>query len=725
MYKTIYVPVDNSDYSNQAIASAVELGRKFDSTMVGCHVYAASMHDYRFKQMEYTLPDEYLEETELDRQRKIHDSLITMGLELISESYLEPMKAVCDDADLEFEPKMMDGKHHVEIVRDIRESEYDLTVLGVMGIGRVRDTQIGSVCERVARTADKDVLVIKRLPAKANGTATNGNGNGHAESDSRDTILVGVDGSPQSFGALMTAIDLAKTFGKKVEAISVYDPYLHYSVFKGVVNVLTERAAKIFRFEEQNQLHEEIIDTGLAQIYQSHLDVAETMATEVGVELTKTLLDGKAFQKVLDHARKIDPWMLVIGRVGVHSDEGESGLGSNAENLLRSCPCDLLLTTRLEYPELDVKAEESIRWTPEAEERFERVPDQVRGIARTALYRLAVEQGHSVISSDVLDEAMDRYMPKYTARETEALAEQVALQLARSRPTFICRKCGVTSAEPDPVRCGVCGSESFEQITEEMLDRIAEMEGGLEVETTYDGRKLKWTADARLALKTIEDAYRRRRAKARIEKKARMSKLPTVTFEFARVMIEDETGEPVTIEAREEAAEATGNGAAAESRAEVPADERKLIARDDERVPLLSNHEWSAEAIERILRVPAGFMRDRTQERIELVAREKHVPQIGIKTVEEGIELGRELMEQMIAAYEIGKDDGTQATDVAEAETKAATAAGRCPFSALAEAGASDAQVEAAKDAKAGTYLNEVGLMSALDEKRKGGEPEA
>ena len=719
MYKTIYVPVDNSDYSNQAIASAVELGRKFDSTMVGCHVYAASMHDYRFKQMEYTLPDEYLEETELDRQRKIHDSLITMGLELISESYLEPMKAVCDDADLEFEPKMMDGKHHVEIVRDIRESEYDLTVLGVMGIGRVRDTQIGSVCERVARTADKDVLVIKRLPAKANGTATNGNGNGHAESDSRDTILVGVDGSPQSFGALMTAIDLAKTFGKKVEAISVYDPYLHYSVFKGVVNVLTERAAKIFRFEEQNQLHEEIIDTGLAQIYQSHLDVAETMATEVGVELTKTLLDGKAFQKVLDHARKIDPWMLVIGRVGVHSDEGESGLGSNAENLLRSCPCDLLLTTRLEYPELDVKAEESIRWTPEAEERFERVPDQVRGIARTALYRLAVEQGHSVISSDVLDEAMDRYMPKYTARETEALAEQVALQLARSRPTFICRKCGVTSAEPDPVRCGVCGSESFEQITEEMLDRIAEMEGGLEVETTYDGRKLKWTADARLALKTIEDAYRRRRAKARIEKKARMSKLPTVTFEFARVMIEDETGEPVTIEAREEAAEATGNGAAAESPAEVPADERKLIARDDERVPLLSNHEWTAEAVERILRVPAGFMRDRTQERIELVAREKHVPQIGIRTVEEGIELGRELMEQMIAAYEIGKNDGTQATDVAEAETKAATAAGRCPFSALAEAGASDAQVEAAKDAKAGTYLNEVGLMSALDEKRK------
>jgi len=76
----------------------------------------------------------------------------------------------------------------------------------------------------------------------------------------------------------------------------------------------------------------------------------------------------------------------------------------------------------------------------------------------------------------------------------------------------------------------------------------------------------------------------------------------------------------------------------------------------------------------------------------------------------------------MIAAYELDKKDESPAGDVAEAEAKAATAAGRCPFSALAEAGASDAQVEAAKDAKAGSYLNEVGLMSALDEKRKADE---
>ena len=55
---------------------------------------SARMHDYRFKQMEYTLPEEYQDENELARQRKIHDSLITMGLQLISDSYLDVLQTL-------------------------------------------------------------------------------------------------------------------------------------------------------------------------------------------------------------------------------------------------------------------------------------------------------------------------------------------------------------------------------------------------------------------------------------------------------------------------------------------------------------------------------------------------------------------------------------------------------------------------------------------------------
>ena len=614
MYKSIYVPVDNSDHSNRAVACSIALGKAYAAKLVGCHVYAAKLHDYRFRQMEYTLPEEYIDEVELERQRKIHDSLITMGLKLISDSYLDGMSRLCGESGLAFEPRMMDGKHHIEILKDLAGSEHDLVVIGALGIGRARDSVIGSVCERVARQSDRDVWVVKHVPEP-----------GEAE---RDTILVGMDGSPQSFGALMTAADLARTFGKKVEAIAVYDPYLHYSVFNGIVNVLTEQAAKVFRFEEQNQLHEEIIDTGLAQIYQSHLEVGERMGSEAGLEIKKTLLDGKPFQKILDHARKTNPWLIVMGRIGVHSPKDETGLGSNAENVLRAATCDVLLSTRLEVPRLDVRAEETVRWTPEAEARMTHVPEQVKGIARTGVLRLALEKGHSVITNAVIDEAMDRFMPKSASAATQALAEAVALERAKSGPVSMCRACGVTATQSGAVKCTVCGAADFEVITREMIEKIAEVEGGLQEETTYDGRKLRWSEEARKGLWTMKNAYQRRRVKARVEKRARMMRLDAITLEFARQVIEEETGAPLEIQAPAGATPAPA-AEGAESAAGAGG-EARLIARDDRKNPLISTFEWTSEAAQRILRVPAGFMRSKTQERIEELARERAAASIDL-----------------------------------------------------------------------------------------------
>jgi nucleotide-binding universal stress UspA family protein/rubrerythrin len=687
MYKSIYVPVDNSDHSNRAVACSVALGKAFSAKLVGCHVYAAGLHDYRFRQMEYTLPEEYLDEVELERQRKIHDSLITLGLKLISDSYLDGMSRLCGESGLSFEPRMMDGKHHVEILKDLAGSQPDLVVIGALGIGRARDSVIGSVCERVARQSDRDVWVVKHVPEP-----------GEAE---RDTILVGVDGSPQSFGALMTAIELAREFGKRVETIAVYDPYLHYSVFNGIVNVLTEQAAKVFRFEEQNQLHEEIIDTGLAQIYQSHLEVAERMAGESGIAIKKTLLDGKPFQKILDHARKTRPWLLVVGRIGVHSPKDENGLGSNAENILRAAPGDVLLSTRVEVPRLDVRAEESVRWTPEAEARMKNVPEQVKGIARTGVLRLALEKGHSVVTSAVIDEAMDRFMPKSASAATKALAEAVALERAKAGPVSMCRACGVVATQSDPVRCTVCGASDFEVISQEMIERIAAVEGGLQEETTYDGRKLRWSEDARRGLWTMKNAYQRRRVKARVEKRARMMKLDTITLEFARHVIEEETGAPLDIKAPSAdarradlaGASADADGASAAAADEKSRAEPRLVARDERNNPLISTFDWTSDAAQRILRVPAGFMRSKTQERIEELARERGAAVIDLALVEEGIEIGKRMMAQMIASY---------------------SSPGASPGAATAPSPGTTAGAPAAAPAGNGaSYLNEVSPLTA------------
>jgi hypothetical protein len=75
------------------------------------------------------------------------------------------------------------------------------------------------------------------------------------------------------------------------------------------------------------------------------------------------------------------------------------------------------------------------------------------------------------------------------------------------------------------------------------------------------------------------------------------------------------------------------------------------VARDDKKNPLISTFEWTADAAQRVLRVPAGFMRNKTQERIEAVAKERAASTIDLALVEEGIELGKKMMAEMIANY--------------------------------------------------------------------------
>ena len=627
MFKHIYVPVDNSDFSNRAIDLAVELGRSFGAKLTGCHVYAARLHDYRFKQMEYTLPEEYKDENELERQRKIHDSLIAMGLQLISDSYLDVMGKKAAEAGLAFERKMIDGKHYKVLIGDTVASDYDLVVIGALGMGAVKDSQLGSVTERYIRKITTDTLVVR---------------NADALKDQQGAIVVCLDGSPQSFNGLKLGIALAKALRRPLQAIAVYDPYLHYAMFNGIVGVLNEKASKIFRFKEQEQLHEEIIDTGLAKIYQSHLEIGRKLAADDGVELQITLLDGKCFEKILTFARKEQPWLLIVGRVGVHSDEHEIDLGSNTENLLRLAPCNVLVTGGTFYPPLDVKAEEIISWTEEAEARMERVPIQVKGVARTALLRYAIEQGHTVITNKVIDEAMAIFMPTRMAEKMQIMAEDIAVAKLRAEQqaaTAICSICGYTVKGPNAVvTCPVCGAapEKFQIISREVVEAIATQEGGIEEEESMPGVQVKWSADARDALREVTDAYLRRRAKARIEKYARSRKIPVITCQLALPMIEETVGrdklgagwDTLLAKTTFEPAEMPGAGAAAPSA-----------------------FTWTDDATARLNRVPAGFMRDMTREEVERVAAAKGVTTIDLAVCEDGIGHARETMNEVIAGY--------------------------------------------------------------------------
>jgi nucleotide-binding universal stress UspA family protein len=641
MYKKIYVPVDNSEHSLRSIEMAVELGNRFGSQLVGCHAYAARMHDIRFKQMEFTLPEEYQVENELEKQRSIHDTLITMGLELISDSYLELMKQQCSLAKLPFEPKMIDGKNYKVLVNDINNSDYDLVIMGALGLGAVKDSVLGSVTERVVRRTKTDVMVIKntslaaeQLNGKVSGEVKNIHGNG-------GNIVVAVDGSPESFAGLKSALALGKELNKEVEAIAVYDPYLHYTMFNSIANVLTEKASKVFKFKEQEQLHEDVIDTGLAKIYQSHLEVARQLAKEEGINMKITLLDGKAFEKILQYVRRESPWLLVMGRIGVHSDE-DMDIGSNTENLLRLVPCNVLLSSQRYTPSIDMRANESMTWTDEATALLHSAPEGVRGVARTAIHRYAMERGHSVISRKIIEQAMAPILPPSAMLAMGIIAEEVAVKKINQHEgeTFICKECGYAARDIMPAACPVCesGSEKFQKIDKTTIEKLTSLEGEVVEEVTFDDLRLLWTSDAKQMLRQVPSGYQRRRAKAQIEKTARVRKLPTITKELV-------------LEVAGEVMEASENLKERGRLSKTEEPPKQNVIQDGE-------FSWTEEARERLQRVPEGFMRDGTKKRMENCARKSNVTLITLEIAEEGIKEGLKAMEEMITREAREKGDG-------------------------------------------------------------------
>jgi nucleotide-binding universal stress UspA family protein len=639
VYSSICVPLDNSDHSNACVDIAVRLAEAFGASCTGSHVYAARMHDYRFKQMEYTLPEEYQDEAELLRQRRIHDSLITTGLQLISDSYTDVMRYRCLERGIPFTAKAMDGKNWEELVRDISESDYDLVVMGALGMGAVKESRLGSVADRVVRRVRTDTLLVRRT----GDVAMSGD------------ILVAVDGSPQCFGGLRTALALGKALDRKVQAVAVYDPYLHYAVFNSIVDVLSEKASKVFRFKEQEALHEEIIDTGLAKIYESHLKVAQALAASEGVDLPITLLDGKAFEQVARFVREVQPWLLVCGRIGVHSEEGMD-IGSNTDQLVRLVDCDVLLSSRTCLPPIDVRADASVVWTPEAESRIERVPVAARGIARTAVLRWCTERGHSVVSSGDVEASLDELMPYQRVMRrigevasTLASAEQAMVEeppVAQARA--VCRVCGYASGAEWPVECPVCGADasSFERIDAAMLLAAAASEGDAS-ETGFDGRKLGWTMEARTLLHELPAGYLRRRVKAMVEKAARTRRLPAITrdvvepYVLPELAALDERAGPhrAPINAGS-AGDAVGGGVVMQ------------------RLP------WSAEAESRLERIPDGFLRNMAREQVERLAMQVDAAEVSVVHVEAGI---AEAKAQMRTALHAAQPSNGNAADDDEA----------------------------------------------------------
>jgi len=338
LYQDILIALDSSDHANAAMEFAITLARLTAKAQItGVHAYAAKLHDVRFRQMEGGLPEQFREEQELERQRDVHDDLITRGLSIITDSYLDQAERDCQQAEITFNRCSLEGKNYRALTSEANSGNYDLLIMGSLGLGAVEGSRLGTVCQRLARRSSIDMLIIKQPKQKI----------------SEGPIVVAIDGSAMAYGGLITALQLGQHWQIPVKVIAVFDPYFHYVAFNRIAGVLSEEAGKVFRFQEQEQLHEEIIDSGLAKIYQGHLDVAESIAKEHNVKIETQLLDGKPHHAISKYVKQINASLLIAGKLGIHADD-ELDIGGNTENLLHDVDCAVLLSQRQYQPRMEV-----------------------------------------------------------------------------------------------------------------------------------------------------------------------------------------------------------------------------------------------------------------------------------------------------------------------------------------------------------------------------------
>jgi nucleotide-binding universal stress UspA family protein len=578
----ILVAVDCSDPSNFATDEAVRLAKLWGAEVTGLHAYAAKLHDHRFRQMEGGLPEQYRVEDELERQRDVHDDLITRGLRLITDAYLDQTERSCAEANVGFRRLGREGRNYKVVLDELREGDYDLLVLGAQGLGAVQPGLIGTVCERVVRRTTADTFVLK-TPERALG---------------QGPILVALDGSHQSFGGLLTALELGRQLGVAVHAVAVYDPYFHYVAFKRIADVLSEEAGRVFRFEEQEKLHEDIIDSGLAKIYQAHLRIAESVAKERGVALETTLLDGKPYDAILKHLPKLAPSLLVLGKVGIHGDD-ELDIGGNTQHLLRLADCNLWISVRTYEPDVVTIANETTSWTEEAEARMERVPDFVRRMARMAILRYAQERGHTVITASIVEQATNELMPGHAHRAMQELVAASDEDRIGSDP-----RAGLAVAWSDAARALLARVEdpALRSNLELRAEKSARRTGATRVEVAHvrpllpepdagAADRLPWTDGALARLERVPEGFMREASRERIEAHARAAGAAEITLEVV---------EGGLAEARRAMAEAMKSGAGPGG-----------AERTERALP------WDPEALALLERVPEGFMRDLTAQRTE------------------------------------------------------------------------------------------------------------
>lgn len=288
--KTILFPTDFSDCSRQALNHALFLAENFDAELHMLHAVVLHQEDPANPDLQFTSDVELL-----DRLSKIAQTRLAE----LAERTTTQVKV------RQVERRGFSAS--VVILEYADEVDADLVVMGTHGHRGAARFFLGSVAEQVVRHAHCPVLTLRAEPERA--------------LEAIQSILVPVDFSEQSRGAVETAAELAGRWNASIELLHVLEiPPL--PAFYGPVP-----------------------DVGSAQrLLELSTDELEGLGRSLvpeGVDWKTTTLEGAAASEIVRHAGEAGSDLIVI------PSHGRSGLdrlllGSTTERVLRTADCPVL-----------------------------------------------------------------------------------------------------------------------------------------------------------------------------------------------------------------------------------------------------------------------------------------------------------------------------------------------------------------------------------------------
>ena len=198
-----------------------------------------------------------------------------------------------------------------EITRYARAHNIDLIVMGTHGRGRVAHLLLGSVAEKVARTAPCPVLTMRETPRTPGGR--------------RPRILVPTDFSPCSDAALGCAKRIAAKMRGSICLLHVVDQPAIGGTFR------SDFCAPESLESRQDQTESARIELGRRLLADSRSRIVATVDIVFGA--SATMISAYAADHAFD--------MIVMGTHG-RSGIAHLLMGSVAESIIRTAPCPVL-----------------------------------------------------------------------------------------------------------------------------------------------------------------------------------------------------------------------------------------------------------------------------------------------------------------------------------------------------------------------------------------------